>query len=413
MRLVLPSCLAVCTLAAGSTAHAQRADSPPVLTEADALARMMAADPRVHAARLQVDAVRAEQLERTRWPNPAVTFSREESAGLEDVFLTARQEVALSGRRGHLRAAARLAVEAADAGATSQVRELQASLRRSFTALLVAQERETVLRRSVGEMRQLVEILRSREEAGEGARYDRLRGQRALVDVESDLAMGSIARARAQVDLASFLGPPVDPDALVVSGSLHPGPPAPLAVVIDRALAIRADYRASDLAVTQHEAERRAARALRIPTPTVGYGLKRSASGTTADNGSVFSVDVTVPLANRGQSAVALATARASQAAAERAFLRIRIETDVREAHLTLTMEHARAARYRESIVDTAEPLAAIARLAYEEGGLGILELLDANRQATEAQLRVLEMAAGARLAAIELDRVTGFEVTP
>jgi outer membrane protein, heavy metal efflux system len=270
-----------------------------------------------------------------------------------------------------------------------------------------------VLRRSADELGQLVDILRMREEAGEGARYDRLRGQRALVDLESDLDTSRIARARAQVDLASFLGPSVDPGSLVVSGSLHPEPPVPLPVLLDRALAVRADYRATQLTVARYDAERRAAIALRVPTPTLGYGLKRSATGTTAGNGSVFSVDISVPLFNRGQSAVALATARAAQADAERTFLRVRIETEVRAAHLTLTMEQARAARYRESIVDTAEPLAAIARLAYEEGELGILELLDANRQVAEARLRDLELAAAARLAAIELDRVTGFEVTP
>lgn len=270
-----------------------------------------------------------------------------------------------------------------------------------------------MLRRSVDELRQLVEILRAREQAGEGARYDRLRGQRALVDLESDLAASRIARARTRVELAGFLGPAVDPASLVAGGSLHPDPPAPLPVLIDRALAVRADYRATQLTVTQYDAERRAAMALRVPTPTLGYGLKRSATGTTADNGSVFSVDIAVPLFNRGQSAVALATARSAQADAERTFLRLRIETEVRAAHLTLTMEQARAARYSESIVDTAEPLAAIARLAYEEGELSILELLDTNRQMAEAGLRVLELAAAARLAAIELDRVTGFEVTP
>jgi outer membrane protein, heavy metal efflux system len=414
MRVVLPLCVAVCTFAAGSRpASAQRADAPPSLTEADALARMMAADPRIEAARARIDEVRSEQHERTRWPNPFVTFSREEAASLQDLFLTARQEVPLSGRRGHLRAAGDLAVDAASAVALSEMRALQATLRRSFTTLLVAQERESVLRRSVEELANLVELLRMREEAGEGARYDRLRGERALVDLEIDLDRSRSARARAQVDLASSLGPSVDPDSLVVSGSLHPGPPPPLPVLLDRAVAVRADYRATQLTVARYDAERRAAIALRVPTPTLGFGVKRTASGMAADNGSVLSVDVAVPLFNRGQSAVALSRARTVQAAAERAFLRLRIEAEVRAAHLTLTMEQASAARYGESIVETAEPLAAIARLAYEEGELNILELLDANRQLTEARLRMLEIAAVARLAAIELDRVTGFEGTP
>jgi outer membrane protein TolC len=44
---------------------------------------------------------------------------------------------------------------------------------------------------------------------------------------------------------------------------------------------------------------------------------------------------------------------------------------------------------------------------------LGILELLDAERQALDARLRVLELAGAARRAAIELDRVMGQEFRP
>jgi outer membrane protein TolC len=44
---------------------------------------------------------------------------------------------------------------------------------------------------------------------------------------------------------------------------------------------------------------------------------------------------------------------------------------------------------------------------------LGILELLDAERQALDARLRLLELAAAARRAAIDLDRVVGVEFRP
>jgi outer membrane protein, heavy metal efflux system len=413
MRLVLPVCAVVCTLVAGAQpAGAQRA-APQPLTESEALARMMLADPRVRAVRAHVEEVRAEHAEWTRWPNPSATFSREHAGDTGDLFLVARQEIPLSGRRGHLRTAGTLAVDAAGADATFQLRERHAALRRSFAALLVAQEREVVLRQSVEDLSRLIEVLRLREDAGEGSRYDRLRGERALVDLESELAATAIARARAGVALAALVGPSVDPESLVVTGSLDQEPPPSVDAVIDRALAARPDYLAADLTSQQYDAERRAAAALRVPAPILGFGLRRTASGTLAHNGTLFSVDVAVPLFNRGQSAVARAGARAVQADAARTLLRRQIEADVRAAHLTLTMEQARAARYRQSVADATEPLASIARVAYDEGELGILELLDADRQRLEGRLRILDLTAAARFAAIELDRVTGIEVTP
>lgn len=78
-----------------------------------------------------------------------------------------------------------------------------------------------------------------------------------------------------------------------------------------------------------------------------------------------------------------------------------------------MRIHQERAARHQQSAAAIAEPLAKIGRVGYEEGELSILELLDADRQALEARLQVLELAAAARRAAIELDRVIGQEFRP
>jgi outer membrane protein TolC len=72
-----------------------------------------------------------------------------------------------------------------------------------------------------------------------------------------------------------------------------------------------------------------------------------------------------------------------------------------------------RLERYRASAGEAVESLLAVARLGYEEGELGILELLDAVRQSLDGRLKELELAASARRAAIELDRVVGLEIRP
>ena len=57
--------------------------------------------------------------------------------------------------------------------------------------------------------------------------------------------------------------------------------------------------------------------------------------------------------------------------------------------------------------------LADIAQLAYQEGELGILELLDAYRVGLFSRLRSVELLGAARKAEIELDRAAGQEVIP
>jgi cobalt-zinc-cadmium efflux system outer membrane protein len=414
MRVVVLVCLAACALAADTrVVFAQSVTAVQRLTEADAIARMMASDSRIQAWRAGIDEARATQTERTLWPNPVVAYSRESVANVDETFVVGRQEVPVSGRLRHLHAAGRLAVESAQARTTFQIRDLQADLRHAFVSLLVVQDREATLRRSVDELRQLIELLRAREQAGEGSRYDRLRGQRALADLEVEQDAAAILRARAQADLASFLGPGMTPDSLVAIGALRQIPPLPVEDLVQQALLSRGDYQSIDRIAAQYDAERQAAAALRVPSPSIGYGVKRSRTDAGSTSGSQLTLEVAMPLFNRGQSAVALAMAQAARASAERAFLRLQVETDVRAAHAVVGLEQARAIRYEQSLVETAEPLDTIARAAYQEGELGILELLDAHGQLREARLRVIDLNAAGRLAAIELDRATGLEIRP
>jgi outer membrane protein TolC len=57
--------------------------------------------------------------------------------------------------------------------------------------------------------------------------------------------------------------------------------------------------------------------------------------------------------------------------------------------------------------------LEAIAEVAYREGEMGILELLDALRTALRARLRSLELQFEARVAQIALERAVGDVLWP
>jgi cobalt-zinc-cadmium efflux system outer membrane protein len=287
-----------------ATAQAER------LTEREAVARFMANNPRIRALNARIEQVRAGHAERALWPNPAITFSRESVFNTDDTFVLARQELPISGRRGQLRTAGRIAVEAAQADARFQTMQAQADLREAYTALLLAQEREAVLRSGIAALQRLVDVLRVREEGGEGSSYDRIRGARAVLDLEADLSAAAVARAQAQGRLAAYLGSQAAPETLVAADALSPVTTVPtVAMVVQEALSNRGDYQSTQLSIAQFEAERQAATRLRLPTPTLTGGLKRSDAGTTSASGYQFSVDIAVPLLSRGQAAVALANA--------------------------------------------------------------------------------------------------------
>ena len=66
----------------------------------------------------------------------------------------------------------------------------------------------------------------------------------------------------------------------------------------------------------------------------------------------------------------------------------------------------------RRAVAKTGD-LVRIARAAYEEDEVGILELIDAYRTQREVRLRLRELIAAARQSALELERLVGEEVIP
>jgi cobalt-zinc-cadmium efflux system outer membrane protein len=400
----------VCSIA-GASAQSTATAPTLALTEEEVIRRAHEYDVRLAAARSRTLEVRAAQAERARWPNPTASFVREAVADVSDTFVLGRQDLPITGRLGLLGAAG----EAASARAVADERlarvEVISGVRRAFDDLVLAQEREDVWRTAVANLDQFIGVLRTREEAGEGSAYDRMRGARTLADIRDGLAGAAMERVRAQGALASYLGPGVAADQLIaLSAGALVEPPGPLEGLIDQALNERADLRMLQHDIERFVHEQRAADRLSWPTPAVGAGLKQSELGASRHSGYQFSLDLTLPLFDRGQFAATQARAQGDRASAEAAALRRQVAIDVRTAHASLQHGLDRLEAYRRAVADTAEPLVKTALVAYEEGELGILELLDAAQQALGARLRLLDLSASARRAHIELDRVTGRE---
>lgn len=384
------------------------------LSEAQAVARMRAEHPRVAALRFAVREREAEARGRTLPANPAVAYTREEAGAGVDDFLLVSQELPLRGRRRLLGAAAGHAAAAAAADVEARLLAFEAELRLVFTDLLLAQERARTLEAGVGRLDGLIGVLRTREEQGEGSRFDRLRAEREVAEVDADLALAGIARRRAQARLAAFFAEGTDPDGLAAAGRLdgYPVPEVP-ARAAGPLSERRPAYRALGLQGERWGAEERAAQRLRLPSAQVTGGLKRSGAPGAADTGFVVGASVSVPLFDRGQAQAARAAAARARLEAERRALAARIAAEVHAASSAAAGARALADRYRDDAVSRAEELVAIADAAYEEGEFGILELLDAHRVRLRANLRALDLSASARRAAIELDRAAGREMTP
>jgi outer membrane protein TolC len=382
------------------------AAEPAPLTLDEALRRATEQSPSAQAIALGIERSRAEAGAAGLWPNPALSVSREESAGTVERFENLSLPFVLTGRLALERASARSGLTAEEASARQERAELRARVHEAFFDLLLSQERTAALDAGRSRLLDLVEALRAREREGESSGFDRMRAERELAELEVDLAgsRGGLRGARAA--LAAFIGAPSE--ALSVAGSLGPGASLP-GLEEARALArSRGDVVALDARAEQADLLARAARRRAVPEPSLLAGRKTTEDGGPEPSGPVLGISFSIPVFDRGQGARGVS-------AAEAALLRARREVLARqaEAEAEAAWELTAAARESEEIYSAAgdaEQLVSIARAAYEGGAMRMFELLDAYRTALAAQLRLLELHAAARRAEVVLGRALGTE---
>jgi cobalt-zinc-cadmium efflux system outer membrane protein len=125
----------------------------------------------------------------------------------------------------------------------------------------------------------------------------------------------------------------------------------------------------------------------------------------------VIGITVPIPLFDRGQTEVSRYSAEQERVSARLQILRQQIHSAVTGAVRAFNTRVSARDQYRRALGETGAELVGIARVAYQEGEIGILQLLDAYRNQREANLRMIDIQAAVKEAELEVERVMGEEI--
>jgi cobalt-zinc-cadmium efflux system outer membrane protein len=377
-------------------------------TEEDVLRQFEAQNPIARETRARQAIALAEARGRTLWSNPSIGVSREGAGRTE--FYQASQALPLSGRFPLIRQAGALQAEALEAEGGFSLWLARQTLRAAFFRGVAAQERARVWKEASRELAQVIAILEAREREGEGSKLDRLRAEREQVEMSTSARLIEADLTLSRGDMLAYLP---EPSALVVlSGRLlAEPPPATLPEWIAKSLAKRLDILAERRRLEQFRKEQQAAERLRIPEPTVNAGLKRAASGALSiENGPVVGVSVPLPLFNSGKAEVSRFAAEQERSSARLEQLTRRGHALIESAWNTFALRREARDAYAQAQTKGNEELVRIATLAYQEGEIGILQLLDAYRLRRDSQLRQIDLSLLAKESQIALEAQIGEE---
>jgi cobalt-zinc-cadmium efflux system outer membrane protein len=125
----------------------------------------------------------------------------------------------------------------------------------------------------------------------------------------------------------------------------------------------------------------------------------------------VLGVTLPLPLFDRNQRGVAVATGETRAATQERLGVELRVAADVRASLEAARLLDARARRVDDELLRPAEVVRVAARSAFREGAADILSLVDAERVYLEARREALLVRLDALAAAIEVRVMLGEEI--
>ena len=355
-----------------------------------------------------------------QWPNPTLEYRRENLGAplLPDEFVTAYIPFDFTGRRLTLARATARGRERIALQQSAAWRDVQLEIARDWMRAVLSAELAKTVRRYYLAVEEIagIEAQRAREGVVADAVAFRTRVEANRLSHETALAESQAQQDR--LSLASMLGVPAeqlpalprlsDEDIVPIVAEIL----ADTSVSDTRLLAMaeqnRTELRAADRA--REEAT------LRQRVETAGVlGDWQLQAGTKKTSGFMSGqVGLAVPLPlfhqNAGARARSVSALRDAEAAWRETQLQINGEV------LAAADQWRRLQRIRDRLMDTpqlGEQIATSARVAYIEGHMSLLELLDAERAAADARRTAQQYQADLHLARFMLARAIGASLMP
>lgn len=401
-RHLLLAVAAVATAAPGLRGQ----QSPTTLGLDEALAGFHRNSPELELARSRLRSDVAASRQGRALPNPSASFTREDLGAYSERYLNLTQRVDFLWRAGPLGSRS----EAEAAGARARFRAdsagLVLELQRAYVNAWTARRKVKALTPVDSLVQTLTRAARERFAEGDLAGYDvrRLGVERA--SVARRLARAELELQRAEERLAALVVGEAGPGR-ASARTLDGAPPAlPAAFDAEEAALARRPEVAEALAtVDAREAQAALAGRNRLAGASLTGGWKEQSDG---QNGLFVGLRVPLPLLDRKGEAVAAARAETRGAESRVELVRRVVRREASLARGRLTSAAGMLELQDSEALAQAEDLMSIARIGYEEGEVGIVELLDAADAYLEARLLATDLRADAWLAWFELERAVG-----
>ncbi len=439
MSLRWMSGVLILTVVCGGKSSAQVADPTqtiatryrdPVhgLSLQEAVARAIAQEPSLRAARSEIDVARAMRQQAGLRPNPSASFERrEEPAGTDNQTMVSVEWPLDLFRRGGRMAVADGEVVATELAVTDRQRLLAADVRMRYGEVLVGVRESEILDEVVNTTRRQLALVRSRVEEGASPPIERDLLDVELRRLESDRLLQAGRTEAAVFELKRLLG--MAPDSMLTVRDTLEGVvqretlERPVTSSDTAQVQQRPDVREADARIAVADAKiDRARREGRLDLSVYGSYARMDAGfaqlGFAPDGGTervrglfhylAGGVKVTMPLFNRNQGEAAAAGAERAGAVAALDAALLTAATEVAVARVLDERAHDAVGLYSGGAQTLARQNLTVVAQTYELGRATVFDVLAEQRRYLDVQRAYIEALRAAYEARTALTRALG-----
>ena len=406
-----------------ANASSQSAAAPSSITLDDALRLAVQHNHALLALRSTILQSQAQEITANLRPNPVLAWdaqfipifqpnqfsgdyldnSAQFDAGLSYLFERGK-------KRQHRLQAAKDATAVVRAQVSDSERQLIFNVAQEFINVLLAESTLAFAQQNLDSFQKTVDISESRFHAGDMSEGDLLKIKLQLLQFQSDVSAGKLARVQALAGLRQFLGFESVAGDYDVSGDLnYETVQATLPDLKTMAAQSRPDLTAAQQGVTAARSQLALAEVNGKQDLTAGMTYTHTAGVSSA----AFAFNIPLAVFDRNQGEIARTRYAITQSQEQLSETTQQVSTDVVDAYENLRTNDQIIQLYRGGYVDQAKQSRDISEYAYHRGAASLLDYLDSERTYRANQLAYRQALASYMLAVEQLRQAVGTRNLP
>lgn len=374
-------------------------------------------NPELQAFALDVQGAQARIRQARLWSNPELEFEIENFGGSgtmsgtdsAEKTLSLAQHLPLGGDVRRRKELAELQMQLSDWDYHAARLQVIVEATQRFVEALAAERRLTLAEQELDLAETTESIAKGRVEAGDASPVELTRVVVPVIEAELEMAKAK-RNLEAAYHRLSLIWGARRVTFSSIQGDLDLLPPVPNPQDLTSYINGNPEVARWTTEISSRIAEGRLAKAEALPDLTGRIGFRRI--NDTHDDALVLGISLPLPIFDRNQgdilaSRLGEASARRRKEAAE-----LRLESILNSTYTELIAAQEEAVALRERAIPTANEAYEATRLAFQEGKLPFLDVLDAQRTLFDLQHRYLEAIVAYHSSVAEIEALIGQRIT-